>query len=128
MKRLIVVAGIALLVAALAGPVDAQQSAPPKDPHHPDAPAVSAPATPPAQPGSGHAGGMMPMEMCRQMMGRQMMGGPMMGGMMGMPMGGDTSKMDPKAMAQMMEMRGEMMKAMGEIMLKHAKKIQGAPR
>jgi hypothetical protein len=38
-------------------------------------------------------------------------------------MGGQSS--DPKMMAQMMEMRGEMIKAMGDIMLKHAKKMQG---
>jgi hypothetical protein len=70
------------------------------------------------------------MDMCREMMGghgmrggRGMMGGGMMGpGMMG---GGQPG--DPRAMAQMMEMRGEMMKAMGEIMLKHAKKLQEAP-
>jgi hypothetical protein len=50
---------------------------------------------------------MMPMmEMCREMMG---------GGQPG----------DPTMMAQMMEMRGEMMKAMGDIMLEHAKKMQG---
>ena len=61
----------------------------------------------------------MPMEMCRQMMG---------GNMMGMPMGGDAQRMDPKTMAQMMEMRGEMMKAMGEIMMKHAKTMQGMRR
>jgi hypothetical protein len=30
-------------------------------------------------------------------------------------------------MSQMMEMRGEMMKAMGDIMLKHAKRMQGTP-
>jgi hypothetical protein len=28
-------------------------------------------------------------------------------------------------MAQMMEMRGEMMKAMGDIMLKHARRMRG---
>ena len=65
----------------------------------------------------------MPMEMCRQMMG-----GNMMGAMMGMPMGGNAQQMDPKTTAQMMEMRGEMMKAMGEIMMKHAKTMQGMRR
>jgi hypothetical protein len=46
--------------------------------------------------------------MCREMMsGHSMMGHPMM--------------------SHMMEMRGEMMKAMGEIMLKHAKRMQGTP-
>ena len=62
------------------------------------------------------------MEMCHQMMARHMMHG------MGMPMGSDAQKMDPKTMAQVLEMRGEMMKAMGDIMMKHAKKMQSAPR
>jgi hypothetical protein len=101
--------------------VDAQQPATPKDPHHPDTPGASAPATQPAQPASA-PGGMMSMEMCHQMM-IHMMGG----GMMGMPMGGEA-QMDPKTRAQMLEMRGEMLKAMGDIMMKHAKKIQSAPR
>jgi len=67
------------------------------------------------------------MEMCRQMMGQGgMMGGGMGpgmmgGGMMGMPMmmGGD-----PKQQAEMLAMRGEMMKAMGDIMLKYAQRAQ----
>ena len=45
-----------------------------------------------------------------------MMGG---GGMMPMMMGGD-----PKQQAEMMAMRGEMMKAMGDIMLKYAQRAQ----
>jgi hypothetical protein len=57
------------------------------------------------------------MEMCRQMMGQGGMMGPgMMGGMM---MSGD-----PKQQAEMMAMRGEMMKAMGDIMLKYAQRVQ----
>ena len=57
------------------------------------------------------------MEMCREMMsGHSTMGPDMMGG---------SQSSDPKMMAQMMEMRGEMMKAMGDIMLKHAKKMHG---
>ena len=117
MKRLIVAIGvIALTTATMA---NAQQPASPADPHHPpgqtQTPAPSVQPTPtPAPP----AGGMMPMmEMCREMMsGHPAMGPGMMGG--GQPR-------DPKMMAQMMEMRGEMMKAMGDIMLKHAKKLQG---
>jgi hypothetical protein len=57
------------------------------------------------------------MEMCREMMSGHSAMGP---GMMG---GGRSS--DPKMPAQMLEMRGEMMKAMGDIMLKHARKMQG---
>jgi hypothetical protein len=41
--------------------------------------------------------------------------------MMGMPMGGD-----PKQQAELMAMRGEMMKAMGDIMLKYAQRAQTA--
>jgi hypothetical protein len=56
---------------------------------------------------------------------RQMMGqGSMMGaGMMGMmPMAMMSS--DPKQQAEMMAMRGEMMKAMGDIMLKYAQRAR----
>ena len=66
------------------------------------------------------------------MMGRGMMGMmcPMMGsqmdpsGMMSMMsmMGG--GEMDPKAMARMLEFRGDLLKAMGEVMLKHAKAMK----
>jgi hypothetical protein len=120
--------GIVLLGTTTAARVDAQQPATPKDPHHPETPAASAPSTQPGQ-SAPTSGGMMPMEMCHQMMMSHMMGGGMMGGgMMGMPTGGDAQKMDPKTMAQMMEMRGEMMKAMGDIMMKHARKMQSAPR
>ena len=63
------------------------------------------------------------------MMGRGMMGMmcPMMGsqmdpmGMMAMMGGG---QMDPKAMARILELRGDLLKAMGEVMLKHAKAME----
>jgi Cu/Ag efflux pump CusA len=71
--------------------------------------------------------------MGRSMMGMPMMGGvmcPMMSGMMGgqtdpsgmmgMMSGGQT---DPKAMARMLALRGGLLKAMGEVMLSHAKLI-----
>jgi hypothetical protein len=73
-----------------------------------------------AAPGTGvmadpHGAGMMPMmDMCRQMMS----------GSMGMGMTGDQ-KMDPKMMAHMLQMRGEMMKAMGDVMMKHGTMMQG---
>jgi hypothetical protein len=79
----------------------------------------------PSQPGHspGHqmpmAGGMCPM------MGGMMSGGGMMGGgmmpMMGM-MGGQSDT------PQMMQMRGEMLKAMGEVMMKYSKMMEGAAR
>ena len=65
------------------------------------------------------------------MMGPGMMGMmcPMMGGpmdpaaMMGMMGSGET---DPKAMARILEFRGDLLKAMGEVMLKHAKTMEAA--
>jgi hypothetical protein len=74
----------------------------------------------------------------QSMMGRGMMGMPMMGGMMCPMMGGQTdpsgmmdtmsmmsgSQMDPKAMAQMLQFRGDMLKAMGEVMLKHSQAMR----
>ncbi len=121
MTRLMTVIG--LIVLATAVPVLAQQ---------PTAAGSSAQTpTPPAT----HTGSMMPMHMCREMMmsGPSTMGPGMMGGhsMMGPGMMGPGmmagQPMDPKAMAQMLEMRGEMMKAMGDIMLKHAKQMQETP-
>jgi hypothetical protein len=78
-------------------------------------------------------GGQMPMggqgEQEQSAMGRGMMC-PMMGaqmdpsGMMGMMsmMGG--GQMDPKTMARMLVLRGDLLKAMGEVMLKHAKAME----
>ena len=80
-----------------------------------------APSTNQGTPGPGMDAHMAQhMEMCRQMMGQE---GMMGGGMMrpGMMMGGD-----PKQQAEMMAMRGEMMKAMGDIMLKYAQRAQSA--
>ena len=70
------------------------------------------------------------MEMCRQMMsqpgtmGGGMGGGMMRDGMMGPGMMGGMMGGDPKQQAEMMAMRGEMMKAMGDIMLKYAQRAQ----
>ena len=117
MKRLIVAIGAIVLTTTMAY---AEQPTPPADPHHPpgqtQTPGPSVQPTPTPTP---PAAGMMPMmEMCREMMsGQSAMGPGMMGG---------SQPSDPKMMAQMMEMRGEMMKAMGDIMLKHAQKMQGA--
>src|SRR5919109_4223949 len=65
---------------------------------------------PPSASTSPHAsdGGMPMMDMCRATMT-----GPMPG-----MMGGD-GKMEPKMMAHMLQLRGEMMKAMDEVMMKH---------
>jgi hypothetical protein len=67
------------------------------------------------------------MEMCRQMMGQGgMMGGGMGSGMMGGGMMGPgmMGGGDPKQQAEMMAMRGEMMTAMGDIMMKYAPRMQ----
>jgi hypothetical protein len=84
------------LVLVFAGVPAAAQS--PPDAHHP-------PAAAPGQgdtPADRDAKPMM--EMCHQMM----MANPMMG-------------MDSERMPQMLQMRGEMMKAMGEVMMKHGR-------
>jgi hypothetical protein len=69
------------------------------------------------------------MAMCRQMMSQHgMTGGGMAPGMMGggmmgmMPMMGGDGTPSP----DMMAMRGEMMKAMGDIMMKYAQRMQPA--
>jgi hypothetical protein len=69
------------------------------------------------------------MAMCRQMMSqRGMTGGGMAPGMIGggmigmMPMMGGDGTPSP----DMMAMRGEMMKAMGDIMMKYAQRMQPA--
>jgi hypothetical protein len=65
------------------------------------------------------------------MMGHGMMGPGMMGpGMMGPGMMGPGmmremgTPSDPKTMARMLRLRGDMMKAIGEVMLKHAEAIE----
>ncbi len=98
----------ALLAILLTAPVYAQQPTPANDPHHPATPAP-APATP-AMPTPDAKRGQMPMmDMC-----------------MAMPMMSGAPSADPKERADMLEMRGEMMKAMGDIMMKHARRMQGA--
>jgi len=87
------------------------------------------PMTPP-QPAPGGATGQQsqtPM-MSQGMMGGMMcpmMGQPMMGMGMGPGMMGGMSGMsDPKAQARMLKLHGDMMKAMGEVMLKHGQAME----
>jgi len=113
MKRIgvLVATTTALLATLMAVPAGAQQAAPGTDPHHsaPQAGAAPAPAAPtPATPGAG-------MSMCHQMMA-DMAAMPTM-----------RSGVDGREQADMLQMRGEMMKAMGEIMMKHARRMQTAP-
>jgi hypothetical protein len=131
MKRLIAMIGTVLL--ATGAVAYAQQAAAPADPHHPQGQAQPPAGQQARMPGA-PMGGMMPMmQMCREMMGGGGMGGHstmgpgMMGGMMGGGMMGGGEAADPSTLARMLEMRGDMMKAMGEVMLKHARKLQEAP-
>ena len=67
--------------------------------------------------------GMMEMPMMGMMcpmMGRGRMG---MGGMMGMMGGGQA---DPKAMGRMLQVRGDILRAIGEVLIKHGKAMEGA--
>ena len=109
----------ALFAILTATPAGAEQHGTPAQPHHPE-PKAGAPATPAPTPGPGtHGGGMPMMDMCRQMMGgatgMPMQGMPMMQGM----------PADPKQRAAMLEMHGEMMKTMGDVMMKHARRMHG---
>jgi hypothetical protein len=103
MKRIVGLVVLALVLAT--GAALAQQA--------PDQPAA----------GPGHqmpvAGGMCPM------MGGMMGGGGMMSGGM-MPMMGMAGG-QPES-PRMMQMRGEMLKAMGEVMMKYGKMMEGAAR
>jgi hypothetical protein len=112
MKRFSAVVASALLAVLVVTPVYAQQPGAANDPHHP-APPAGTPAAP--APTGSKGGDMRMMDMCRQMMAD----------MMGMPMMGGSASADPKEKADMLQMRGEMMKAMGEIMMKHARRMQG---
>ena len=104
--RAVAALGLVLLVGV--APVFAQ-SPTTVGPAHPIA---AAPSAAPGPTGDPREGAPMPMmDMCRHMMGAQP----------GMGAGG----MDPTMMAHMLEMRGEMMKAMGEIMMKHGAMMRG---
>jgi len=107
MKWFSFVTGV-LLAMLLVSPTYAQQPGTPTD--HP-----AASVTTTTTPETAAPAGMPMMDMCRQMMGNGM----------GMPMMGAGSPTDPKEKAEMMQMRGEMMKAMGDIMMKHARHMQG---
>ena len=115
MKTMGVFAATVLFAVLTATPIYAQQAAGPHDHAQP-------PDGTSAAPSPGPRGGMMGAEMPAMAMCRDMMGG-----MAGMPMMEPSGPMDPKQRAAMLEMRGEMMKAMGEVMMKHAHRMHGAP-
>jgi hypothetical protein len=108
------VAMVACLAFLFTGSVAVAQTRPmtPAQPSHEQAPAgTHAPEQPSHQP----------------MMGQGMMMCPMMGmamgpGMMSSMMG----TADSKAQARMLKLRGDMMKAMGDVLLKHAQEMEQA--
>ena len=124
----------AVLVLGATAPALAQTGASPHE-HAQQPPAAPPAAGGPGSSSSGAGHGMMPMAMCQEMMrggmtargmmggGMPMMGGGMSGGMMDMPMMGGAG-MSPKAMGEMLEMRAEIMKAVADVMLKHARRMQ----
>jgi len=126
MKRLTAVIFVTALSLVTVAFAVAQQSVP--QPGGMQPPRASEPKPTPQDHDAHHA---QHMEMCRQMMGQGgMMGGGIAPGMMGRGMmgpgmmGGMMMNGDPKQQAEMMAMRGEMMKAMGDIMLKYAQRAQ----
>ncbi len=106
---------VALFGLLVAAPTSAQQPGPAVDPHHPDPKSETTPAAPLAPASGMKSAGMPMMEMCHQMMAD----------MASMPMRSGAGPSDPKERADMLQMRGEMMKAMGDIMMKHAQRMQG---
>jgi hypothetical protein len=115
MKTLGAVVASAVFAVLAVAPASAQPAGTSSDPHHPAPPAgTSATPAPGSTPGM-MGGGMPMMEGCHRMMAATM----------GMPMMGGAAPADPKEKAAMLQMRGEMMKAMGDIMMKHARRMQG---
>lgn len=102
-----------LLAMLVITPAQGQPSGTTNDPHHLATTAPSAAPEAGATPNSS-AGAPSMSPMCRQMMGD----------MMGVAIGGAATP-DSKGTAAMLEMRGEMMKAMGDIMMKHARRMRG---
>ena len=87
------------------------------------------------QAGQEQPSGQQPM-MPGGMMGQGMMGRPMMGmpfpgmgggmGMMGMMRMMSSGQIDPKTAGRMMQLRGEILKAVGEVLIKHGKALEEA--
>ena len=111
LKALSIGAVLAVLVTSAA---QAQVSGSANDPHHPAgaAPPSAAPEVGPTPDSNAGARPMSPM--CQQMMGH----------MVNNAVGG-VAPSDSKGTAEMLQMRGEMMKAMGDIMMKHAHRMRG---
>jgi hypothetical protein len=85
------------------------------------------PAAGPQMPMPGMMGGQAGGTMQGGMMGGMGMCGamcPMMSGMMGGGMGMTGGQADAKTQGRMLQMRGEMMKAMGDVLIKHGKALE----
>ena len=136
MRTIATVSALVVTLGCMPGAWAQGQQSPPSGQTQPPA---ERPARPPARgprtmgPGMMEHHDMMEM-MCPMMMGmmmgrmnpggggRGMPGSGMMG--MGDGMGQGMNPSDPKAMARMLRFRGDMLKAMGEVMLKHAQDFE----
>ena len=141
-KAAVAVAAATAIVLWVAG--GALAEGPPSSPGHVQAqPPAPRPGPPPAGPGPGgempgrgmmHGGmvGGMPMMggpggmMCPMMgvMGGGTVGGMPMGMMGGVPMMGGAQ--DPKTLGRMLQLHGEMMRAVGDVLLRHGKALEGS--
>ena len=125
LKLVTVVATLAVLLAASA--VGAQMQ--PMTPRAPGQPPGAAQPPGPRSPQHPMMGqGMMGQGMMGQGMMCPMMAGMQEHGMMGtgrpmMGMGGMMNPSDPKAMARMLKLRGDIMNAVGDVMVKHAEAL-----
>lgn len=114
-----VLVGTLLLAAANGAP--AQQPASPQAPQSQQGASMNPGPAPHGHPGP-------------HPMGAEHMQGPMGHGMMGQGMGmmcpmmnagaGTMGSVDPKTMGRMLQLRGEMLRAMGEVLLKHGKAME----
>ncbi|MBI2467673.1 MAG: hypothetical protein HYV62_07615 [Candidatus Rokubacteria bacterium] len=120
-KALVILCAASMFVALPNLDATAQMGGQPMTP--PGTPQQPAPGQPPAM-----GGGMMGHQGMTGMMCPMMMGGGMMGGGMGMtPMMREMmagGRMDPKVMGRMLQLRGDMLKAMGDVLLKHGKLLE----
>ena len=113
MKLKAVSAG-ALLAVLVTTAAQAQVSGTASDPHHPAAAGLTSAGPEAGPPPDSNVAAPRMAPTCRQMMGD----------MMHVAVGG-AAPPESKDTAEMLQMRGEMMKAMGDIMMKHAHRMRG---
>src|SRR3990172_1354308 len=129
MKRLTILASVLIAATLLTSPALAQQPMGPQPGQPPGQPPTMGPGMMGGGqmgPGMGMGQSMMMCPMMHQMMHQMMMGGQVGGGQMGSGgmMGMMGGQMDPKTHGRMLQMRGEMLKAAGDILLKHGKMLE----